>query len=74
MSSQSAKDNMDPWARKLAECAGLLMPDGSTRPRPSWMDKPQGQWTEEESKQCAALQQEHIEMTKRLRNLNGEGL
>lgn len=46
----------------------VLMPDGSLRPRPAWMDKPQGTWTEEESKQCAAFQQEHIEMTKRLSN------
>ena len=44
----------------------LLMPDGSTRPLPSWHYKPQYEWTEEEAKEAAALQEESLEMQRRL--------
>jgi hypothetical protein len=71
MTSQRAIDNFDPWQRRLAECAGLIMPDGSIRPIPPWYGKPQGQLTEQEIKEAVALQEEHLTM-QRARNLNGE--
>lgn len=44
----------------------MLMPDGSTRPTPLYLGKPQSEWTEEESKAHAALQQEVLEMQRHL--------
>ena len=52
----------------MNEPSMMMMPDGSTRPIPVYMSKPQSQWTEEESKAHAAFQQEVLDMQKRLAN------
>jgi hypothetical protein len=50
----------------MSDSAMMLMPDGSSRPIPHYLSKSQSEWTEEESKQHAALQQEVLEMQRKL--------
>ena len=53
------------WGRSQPAC-GFLMPDGSIRPVPPYLDKPQYAWTEDERAQHVAFQQEHLQMQRRL--------
>lgn len=43
----------------------ILLPDGSFMPQPAYMSKPQGEWTEDETRQHAAFQQLHIDAQRR---------
>jgi hypothetical protein len=51
---------------------GIAMPDGSFRQPLKCMSKPQSQWTEEDSKEMAEFQKEHMEMSKRLADNTSE--
>lgn len=42
----------------------MLMPDGSIRPSPAYLSKPQSHWTQAEKEEHARLQQEVLEMEK----------
>jgi hypothetical protein len=54
------------WLLGRTQTRGFLMPDGTLRPVPPYLDKPQYAWTEDERAQHAAFQQVTIEMQRRL--------